>query len=415
MKGASFVFGIISRAVVGVSGVFLARLITKNEYGHLVTISTFVTLFMILARFGLNELLILQISRIKESSVRYVKIRVYESIQNINALMMFLIGSLVLYFFCQLKDWQYLGSLNLFFCLYIRGYIETVKAGLLQTDLQSQLKLNEFYSYQLIQSLSPVFAVCLLFLLNLGLQGYVYFYVFITIVLYILGSYIFKESYSSRNLVNPSITRPLFALKLILRRKVFYSYLFSDFLAFTYIQGLVLSLSLRTTSTEVASFSVIASLIVAGYVLPGVIYQKLYPTLVAANRLSADYKKSISEASYIVSFMILPISACMFFFSDEIVGLLLGNKYASSAKILKLMSFVFLLHSYCFIAAAIISAKGKQSLRVNVQCISALIGFSVTIYFAKEFGAVAAAYGSLLAELILFVGYLLAIFRLRHY
>lgn len=406
MKLLYLVKGVTARVIVGLAGILVARFLSKEDYGLIVSIAALAAFFLTLARLGLNEYAIVRSAGTALKSLRVVYLQTLDKLQNASVLLMFIPGlvlSVILF-----GNGSNLGLLILFFsAIYARGYIDVIRNGVICADLQSTGKNIVFINAQLIFSLASMAAVGFLYFLHLDSVGYVFVLLATTLVFHFVGVWAAAKHVESKNVLIPKLSSLLF-YKYGLSRSLFKNkaYFLSEIMAFVYTQGNTLALASVSSSVEVARFSVVSSLIMASYIIPGVVYQWSLPRLAALrNDKNGFVKEAFRNARQVILLTVLP-GVIVFVVSPQIIAVLLGEKYSSSSEILRLMAVVFIVHSICFIPAACLTALGKQSERSKIQFMGGMVGIIITTLLGIFQGAYGAAIGCLVAELILMVGYI---------
>lgn len=405
MKLLYLVKGVTARVIVGLAGILVARFLSKEDYGLIVSIAALAAFFLTLARLGLNEYVIVRSAGTTLKSLRVVYLQTLDKLQNASVLLMFIPGlvlSVILF-----GNGNNLGILVLFFsAIYARGYIDVIRNGVICADLQSTGNNVVFINAQLIFALASMAAVGFLYFLHLDSVGYVFVLLATTLVFHFFGVWAAAKYVESKNVLFPKLSS-LFFYKYGLSRSFFKNkaYFLSEIMAFVYTQGNTLALASVSSSVEVARFSVVSSLIMASYIIPGVVYQWSLPRLAALrNDKSSFVKEAFRNARQVILLTVLP-GVIVFIVSPQIISVLLGEKYSSSAEILRIMAVVFVVHSICFIPAACLTALGKQSARSKIQFMGGMVGIIITTLLGIFQGAYGAAIGCLVAELILMVGY----------
>lgn len=400
--------GVLAKILLGLSGIFLARLFTKQEYGLLVSISSIVTFTLIICRLGLQEKILISASASKNTSIRNALIRRLDIFQTSLALLMMVPACLISNLLVK-TEFTYQVVSIFFLLIYLKGFIELTRTGILATDLQASLKNNHFTNLQLIMALGATASTLATYLLKYKIYGYIFTSTAFSCIFYALSVQAIKKHLSTTKLLSIKLVgKNLFVITFksaLVRDR---HYLISDITSYLYAQGGALLLILLTSSSEVASYSVVSALIVAGYIVPGAIYQWSLSTLSA---LKSNKDRFLNEARKLfmqIAMLCIPPGIFLYFFSNWCIAILFGDKYSSSALILKYLAFVFILHSLCFIPAACLSVLGAQKYRSRIQVISAIIGTITTLLLASSLGGLAAAIGALLGEIFLFTGYISA-------
>lgn len=405
MKLFALIKGVLARAIVGISGILIARHLSKDDYGLIVSIATIAAFFLTVSRLGLNEYSVVRAAKAKTSSTKRAYIALMDKLQN-SAVLLMLVPGLVATILIVPKEITSVTIIWIFLLVYVRGYVDSQRVGIVSATLQTNGNNQKFVDSQLVFSTAAILSLSALYAFNLEKFGYLTTSLIASLLMYCIGTNAYKMY-----LNNGAATRPRLPtvrqFKIGMRAAVLKnsSFLLSDIMAFAYTQGCAIVLISVTTSAEVARYSVIASLITAGYIIPGVIYQWTLPLLAESLPSKDIYISRAKKSAIQIASITLPIALTMVIYASLIVHLLLGEKYSSSASVLRLMAIVYFLHSLCFIPAAILTSLGLQRKRLQLQMLSAAAGIGITAIAGASLGGVAAAYACLAAEVILLLGY----------
>ena len=411
MKFFALLKGIFARVIVGISGVLVARQLSKDDYGLIISVANIAALFLTLSRLGLNEYTVVKAAKAQTASSKRAYIALMDKLQNSATLIMLLPGLIATLLLIPKETAPWVATV-IFLLVYSRGYIDSLRVGVVSATLQTNGNNQRFVDSQLIFSFAAILSLAALYLLDLEKIGYLSSSLLASLSMYVIGTKIYSSFLNAGAAIKPRLPTPR-QFRVGLRGAIFKksSYFFSEIMAFGYTQGSAIVLISVTSSAEVARYAVIASLIGAGYIIPGVIYQWTLPVLAESTRSKHQYISKAKKAIGQITLITLPIAVVMASFSTLIISILLGTKYASSASVLAVMAMVYFAHSLCFIPAAILTSLGQQRIRVQLQMISATIGIGVTAIIGATYGGISAAYGCLAAEIFLLFGYSLQAFR----
>lgn len=405
MKILLLIKGVAARVVVGISGILVARILSKDDYGLVISVASIAALFLTISRLGLNEYTIVKSAKSNIQSLKSSYIESMDRLQNATALILTIPGILLSVFL--LKKNPPVFVCTIFLLVYARGYIDSIRVGTIGATLQTNGNNQKFIDSQLIFSLSAITSLLLLYFLELEITGYLLAAFLGSVVFYLIGTFKYKKEINNKTIAWPHLpSTKEYGRGTNAAIRVNTSYFFSEIMAFAYIQGSAIVLVGVTNSAEVARYAVVASLITAGYIVPGVIYQWTLPLLAETASNHRNFINTLKRSSFQIMVLTTPAALILAIFSSQIIQLLLGPKYASSASVLIVMAAVFLIHSLCFVPAAALTSLGQQNSRVRLQMISATIGIGTTATLGSTMGGIAAAYGCLAAEIFLAIGYI---------
>jgi lipopolysaccharide exporter len=111
------------------------------------------------------------------------------------------------------------------------------------------------------------------------------------------------------------------------------------------------------------------------------------------------YEKSVG----VLLSIILPIVVGVLCFSELIIWVIGSSKYSESAILLRLTVFYGVFMSFAIQFGTILDSNGKPKLNFLVTTFGALLNLTLNYFFISHYGIYGAAYGSLLAMLLMFV------------
>lgn len=111
------------------------------------------------------------------------------------------------------------------------------------------------------------------------------------------------------------------------------------------------------------------------------------------------YEKSVGT----IIAILIPGLLFLFFFSDLVVDIIAGEKYAEAVPILKVTILYCLLIPYGRQFGTILDSIGKPKITFSVVMLSALLNVVLNYFFIKQFGVIGAAYGTLVSNIIGFI------------
>lgn len=374
-----------SKFILGLSGILLARFLTKEDFGLLKTITAFVGLIGIFVNFGLSDFLLLEASKNKIAELKRKTVG--------NYLLLYAIFSPI-----SLISYLSVYSKGLFimFLFYLKLFLDWF-SDVIRRIFQAK---NEFkiVSFLIIVSSVLLFLpVVYLYISKNGLEEYVITLLFVSFVSCIIYIFVYKQKESIKNLT------PLLKMdkKMLMSSFPFFM---SGLMVYIYMQSDILMLSFMKGAVEVSRYAVGTTLIFAAYLLPTVLYNYFLPKLtVAFEKKKIDY--FYSQFMILTLVLTLPLTILLFVFSEEILKFIYTYKYVDSKYILKILAIVFFFHSFCFVFGAVITASGNQSLRSKIQVLAAITNILLNVIFIPLYGAEGAAFTTVVTEVIIFMLY----------
>jgi len=376
----------LSKFIIGISGILLARFLTKEEFGLFKTISVFVSFIGIFINFGLNDYLLFEISRKRSLKLPKKIIGSY-----LIMYILFFPLSIIFYFFLYSK------ALFLMIIFYFKLIVDWL-IDLITKIFQSKNRFGIISILILLNSIFMFLPVLYIYIANGNLKSYVISLLmvsFLSLIIYII-TYGYLENIW--NLI------PAFNIdKNVLKGS--HPFFMSGLMAFIYMQSDILMLSFMTRLVEVSRYSVVTTLIFAAYLLPVVLYNYFLPKLAGSFKEKKEFIQTYNQFKKIIILLCLPVAIILFTFSYEILHLIFTSKYVDSNYILKTLAVVFFFHSICFVFGAVITASGNQKLRSKIQIFAAVTNILLNIIFIPLYGAEGAAFTTALTEVIIFLLY----------
>lgn len=108
------------------------------------------------------------------------------------------------------------------------------------------------------------------------------------------------------------------------------------------------------------------------------------------------YEKSVAS----ILCFVLPVILVLFFFAEETVVILAGERYADTKDILRVTLFYSLFIPFARQFGVILDASGKQKINFYFVLVSGVLNIAFNFFFINTYGVIGAAYGTLLTYII---------------
>jgi len=365
----------ISKFILGLSGILLARFLTKEDFGLLKTITAFVGLIGIFVNFGLNDFLLFEASKNKISGFERK-----------------IVGNYLLLYTILFPI-----SLVSYFCIYSKGlFIMVIFYLKLLLDWVSDTIIRALLIF--VNAILLFLPVVYLYISKGGLEKYITSLLFVSFISCIIYIFVYNQ-YNQKEGIKNLISLPRMDKKILMSSFPFFV---SGLMAYVYMQSDILMLSFMKGTVEVGRYAVATTLIFAAYLLPTVLYNYFLPKLAAAFGERKKLNYFYSQFIILTLVLTLPLAVLLFVFSEEILRFVYTYKYVDSRYILKILAIVFFFHSLCFVFGAVITASGNQSLRSKIQILAAITNVLLNIIFIPLYGAEGAAFTTAMTEVIIF-------------
>ena len=382
---------IISRVIQLIIFAYLARVLGKSGFGIFSFGLAFAFLFVIIADFGLSNLIVREISRNKKSASKYLSNSI------IIKLLLSAIAFVSAYLFLNIagysEEMKTIAYIMLGFTL-IQSFTELCYAifrAFERMHYDAFIKILRMLIlagiiFYLIKNNYGLLASSMAFLATEFIILIIAF--FITYTRFIKISFEFDYGFSKSLLKKSS----LFFLSLV----------FSSL--YMYIDVIMLS-KMRSTA-EVGIYSAATNIVISLIFIPLMYGNSIYPVL---SRFYVDSKKSLRlayEKSFKYMLLIgLPVAAGIYILSDKIILLLYGKEYAASAIALSILSGYLFLKFLNPVTGFTLMAINKQGSRLFSQGLAALINIILNLILIPLYGFVGAAFATLITEIAFFIAY----------
>lgn len=232
---------------------------------------------------------------------------------------------------------------------------------------------------------------------------------YVTLRLVILLATCIIAYYLIHRLLGLHISREIIQISL----KACPPYALSEFLALALMRLDVIIVAFALGNYSVGLYSPAVSIVNALFFIPLSVYMVMVPSL--SHLFESDLLqawKSSKRFTLLLS-VVGGLSSILLFVCADWVVALLGESFAGSGMILRILSVIVLLKSLSFAMAGILVAGGRQSQRVIIQAIAVVLGTLMNLAVVFRYGINGVAVVFVITELILFLGYMGLVRRFR--
>ncbi len=367
----------------------MARILGDEDFGKLSFAYSFAGVFIIIADFGLNTILIRNLSRQKELTIEYVGnifvLKIVLAVISVSLMGLFLLAAdyqaeviTVVMIFGGAMSFRALMD---FFCAVFNAYE--------WMDMEAFLKgishILLFLSGTVILSIGcGVFGLANVFLLTYLISS-------------IIGFYIVCLSIAN--------IRPCFDL-------MFWKYLLRESLplaltvVFTviYFKIDVVMLSLiRGDNSEIGWYSAAMRLIELMGVLPALIVSALFPIVSSLYKDSIDSLKKVYKTSFKYLLVVaLPIAVGTLLLSDRLIYIIYGKEYIKTVPALKILVFALIFIFVNYILMNILVAIDRQKISAIVAGTCVFVNITLNLCLIPYYGYLGAGTATVITEIALF-------------
>ena len=371
--------------------VYAARILDKESFGKFNFAVSLSFIAIVVADFGINTLLIREISRNKESVGKYFK----------NSMVIKLFMSLLIFFvlvaYINLMSYPQ-STKDVVYMIWIFSLISTF----------TELFYSVFRAFENMFFDSIIKIMRMIILTTIGIYALLRY----ENVLIFSAAFVVTEALvllmaygiaSKRFYVNRGKIELKFIIKIL---KCAFPFLLSFVFSTIYFYISSVMLSKIKGDVEVASFSAAYNIILAILFIPGVYGNAIYPVMSRYFKSSKrDLKVVYARSFKYLMILGFPVSAGVYFLSKDMMGFFYGEKYIGSYIALQIISLYLLIKFLNTLMGFLLSSINRQGYRVFSQGITALIIVILNLILIPKKGYPGAAIATLLAEVILFAMY----------
>ena len=386
-----------SKIVQLVIFVYIARTFGKSGFGDFGFALAFSTIVIVLADFGINNLLIREISRDKKNADKYVSNALV--IKLILAVVTFIISYIFLYFFDKS------GSLTIITFLMVLFIVIQSFTDLFYSVFRA---FERMYYDALIKIVRMVVLLALVFVSIANGKGLVIvtsMFPLTELIILVISLIIYIKNFAKLSL------RFDFGFeKLIIKKSSFFalSIMFGTLLL--YIDTIMLEKI--KGSAEVGIYAAAYNLLLGVTFIPLMFSNAIFPVfsryfIKDKSLLKFAYKK----ASHYMLTLGLPITLGIFVYARNIILLVYGAEYAKSIIAVKILCWFILLRFINITSGTLLSSIDRQGARVVGQGIVASINIVLNLMLIPKYGFVGAAIAAIASESFFLFAYNYFIFK----
>lgn len=404
----STVIQLVGRVVTTVISLFTIALITRNlglaSYGDFTTAMAYGQFFAIFADLGVNVYLIKRLStdRVDEG----------EETGNMFALRLMTTTIVLLLALILMLLLPYTPTVRLGIVIVIWAVFAQSINQLYVSILQSKLEMP----YAVLTDILGRIVILLLTLLAISLgKG----------IIWMLGAVTVGAAFNmgmshlyARRFVKFGLRWDWEKWKVILRESLPISISAILYLVYFKIDTVILSaLPLeggRSNAVEVGIYGSAYKVVELLLIVPGIFLGNLFPLLSAYISRNDERLRGLLQKSFdLLAYFGLPITAVVFMYSDKIMRFIAGEDFVMAGVPLRVLSFAVLLSYFTGYYAYIAFSLNKQKVLSLVYAVAAIFNVIANFIFIPHFSYLAAAYITLLTQVVVLAGTILITREIR--
>ena len=381
-------------------GIYVARFLGPEKFGLLSYALGFVMLFVTIASFGLNEILVRELlqekTQIKELLSTAFFIRVF------GFLMM---GCIIIFALQFTNDDKYTHMMITIITLSIFFQSFNVIDCYFQSQVQSKYVVIVQFIQLLITSLIKIFLIinkatliwfAIVFLIDQAL-----------LAILLLSIFRWKKEWFSVFSVRWELVTQLFTNA--------WPLIFSGMMVSIYMKIDLIMIKEMLDTKAVGIYAAAVKLCEVLYFLPVVVMSSLFPAIVEARKKDLIvYRKQVYRIYEIMIGATAIVAIITTFLADWIVYILYGSIYQEAATILQIYIWAFVFVSLGVVSSKYLVAENLQIYAMYRSILGAIINITLNWYLIPIYGIKGAAFATLITQI--FVAYLfLFCFRSTRY
>ena len=381
-------------------GIYVARFLGPEKFGLLSYALGFVMLFVTIASFGLNEILVRELlqekTQIKELLSTAFFIRVF------GFLMM---GCIIIFALQFTNDDKYTHMMITIITLSIFFQSFNVIDCYFQSQVQSKYVVIVQFIQLLITSLIKIFLIinkatliwfAIVFLIDQAL-----------LAILLLSIFRWKKEWFSVFSVRWELVTQLFTNA--------WPLIFSGMMVSIYMKIDLIMIKEMLDTKAVGIYAAAVKLCEVLYFLPVVVMSSLFPAIVEARKKDLIvYRKQVFRIYEIMIGATAIVAIITTFLADWIVYILYGSIYQEAATILQIYIWAFVFVSLGVVSSKYLVAENLEIYAMYRSILGAIINITLNWYLIPIYGIKGAAFATLITQI--FVAYLfLFCFRSTRY
>lgn len=174
---------------------------------------------------------------------------------------------------------------------------------------------------------------------------------------------------------------------------------FHLFFSYLFFQLDTILLALWKGEYYVGIYQLAFKLIMLPLIIPEILTNVLLPVL---TKIKNDNFERWTTVGYfmnkILLIIVLPLTIILFTYAENIINIIYGENYIEAIPVLKIFSFVLLIRFSLETYALMLTTSDRQKVRLNVVLVATVINFIMNSFLIPKYGVIGAAVVSLLTN-----------------
>ena len=370
--------------------IYIARLLGPSDYGIYVTVSAFVGMFVIITFEGINKVVLREGAKDLSKMPGFIeKTTAIKNIFTFSAIIVCIISSFFTPYSIQVKLYIVLFSFSLVYNSFNDFFMNVYKA----TEKMQYNSIIYILNRVLFVSLSIAFLY-----MGFGL-----------LTLFIIA--LFSQFLTL--LINFRLTKRFLVFKFWNKIKwdkyIIKPALIFSVLAFAYLlTGKIdlVMISLLGSSKDVGLYGVAHQMMITGLTMRGLLSTAFFPIFVKTYHKNAVKWSNLLKYAIIMGLCFLAIATIISLFSEQIITLMLGEKYLESGTLLGVLAFYLALAFFSFPFSNTLQATHNEIYLLKICWVAPFLNIGLNYLFFKTFGLIGIAYSTLVVGCVSLILYI---------
>jgi len=388
---------IVAKILQLVIFIYIARIFGKTEFGEFGFALAFSFIIAIIADFGLNTLLIREISRDKQNVKKYISnaltIKIFLSIVT------FLVAFIFLNFMNYSHELMVITYIMVFFVV-----LQTF-TNLFYSVFRAFEKMHFDAALKVLRMVILSLLVFFIIVKNGTIINVVSMFVLTEILILIISFRIFIK-----NFTGISIEFDSKFCKNLLKKSSFFGLSLMFGMLLLFIDSVMLQNF--KGSSEVGIYTAAFNLLLGVTFIPIMFSNAVFPVFSRYFQSSMPLLKFAYKKSFQYMLILgLPISIGIFIYARNIINLIYGVEYNSSIIVIKILSLYVLIMFMAAVSGTILSSINRQGSRVLSQGTVAIINIILNLILIPQLGFIGAGIATVISSVFILILYSYFIIR----
>jgi O-antigen/teichoic acid export membrane protein len=373
-----------------------ARVVGVEDFGKLTFSVTFATLFLYLANFGLDRVVILEIARDNTTIEKYFS--------NIMIIKLFLSLATFLLIWILINTMGYPSNTRFLVYIFALAVILTSYTFIINSFFRGIEKLEYETAVTSISNIVLLITTLIVLAFYPSVMGVGLAYLFSRTVGFVHSMATFRRK------VGKIYLEFDYQFSKEILRKVLPFALFSIIIAILYDIDTVL-LSYLSGDQAVGYYQPPMKIITALTVIPFILDSSFFPVLSKSYEQSLFFTNIGKKLITLLFYIGIPLSVCIIVLSDKIIPFIYGPDFSKSIIIFQILAIVLLLRFLSKGYEMILLTIGKQKTIFYIALSFTFINIIFNLFSIPRFGILGAAISAVITSMLMFTSYIFFVWR----